>query len=99
MSDNTMRRAMRRLGYDGETEGKSKAVPHGFRANACSILNEQGFNPDAIERQMSHTERNGVRASYNHHARYMDIRTGMMQWWADHLDERKRKVLNLSSTL
>ena len=86
MSDNTMRRAIFKLGYDGKTPGKRKAVPHGFRATASSILNEQGFNPDAIERQLAHMERNGVRAAYTHHARYLDERTQMMQWWADYLD-------------
>ncbi len=85
MSDNTMRQAIFRLGYDGKTAGKSKAVPHGFRATASSILNEVGFNPDAIERQLSHQERNGVRAAYTHHARYMEDRTKMMQWWSDYL--------------
>ncbi len=89
MSNNTMRRAMHRLGYDGKTEGKSKATPHGFRANASSILNEQGFNPDAIERQLSHQERNGVRAAYMHHAQYLDERVTMMQWWADYLDKER----------
>ncbi len=91
MSDNTMRRAMFRLGYDGNTEGKAKATPHGFRANASSILNEQGFNPDAIERQLSHLERNKVRGAYSHHAHYMDDRGVMMQWWADHLDKLKQQ--------
>ena len=86
MSDNTMRRAIFKMGYDGNTKGKSKAVPHGFRATASSILNESGFNPDAIERQLSHMERNGVRAAYTHHARYLDERRQMMQWWADYLD-------------
>jgi len=71
MSDNTMRRAIFKLGYDGKTKNKSKCVPHGFRATASSILNETGFNPDAIERQLSHMERNGVRAAYTHHARYL----------------------------
>lgn len=87
MSDNTMRRAIFKLGYDGNTEGKSKVTPHGFRATASSILNETGFNPDAIERQLSHMERNGVRAAYTHHARYLEDRVKMMQWWADYLDE------------
>lgn len=90
MSDNTMRRAIFRLGYDGNTPGKSKAVPHGFRATASSILNEEGFNPDAIERQLSHMERNGVRAAYTHHARYLEERAGMMQWWGDYLDSLAR---------
>lgn len=86
MSDNTMRKAIFKMGYDGNTSGKSKAVPHGFRATASSILNEQGFNPDAIERQLAHMERNSVRAAYTHHARYLDERAEMMQWWADYLD-------------
>lgn len=83
MSDNTMRRAIFKLGYDGSQLGKTKANPHGFRATASSLLNENNFNPDAIERQLSHMERNGVRAAYTHHARYMDERKRMMQWWSD----------------
>ncbi len=86
MSDNTMRRAIFKLGYDGNHTGKSKAVPHGFRATASSILNESGFNPDAIERQLAHKENNSVRAAYTYHARYLDERRQMMQWWADYLD-------------
>ena len=89
MSDNTMRRAIFKLGYDGTHEGKSKAVPHGFRATASSILNETGFNPDAIERQLAHMERNSVRAAYTYHARYLDERRTMMQWWADYLEEMR----------
>ena len=85
MSDNTMRYAILKLGYDGTHEGKSKAVPHGFRATASSILNETGFNPDAIERQLAHKERN----SYTYHACYLDEHRTMMQWWADYLDEMR----------
>jgi integrase len=95
MSDGTLRLAIFRLGYDGKTIGKSKCVPHGFRATASSILNEQGFNPDAIERQLAHQERNGVRAAYTHHARYLDDRRTMMQWWADFLDTLQFKPINL----
>ena len=94
MSDGTLRLAVFRLGYDGKTEGKSKCVPHGFRATASSILNEQGFNPDAIERQLAHLERNGVRAAYTHHARYLDDRSKMMQWWADYIDAQRAQGFN-----
>ena len=99
MSDNTMRKAIFKMGYDGNSEGKSKAVPHGFRATASSILNEAGFNPDAIERQLAHVERNSVRAAYIHHARYLDERREMMQWWADYLDKIRvtGKVIQLFS--
>ena len=90
ISDNTMRRAIFRLGYDGNTIGKAKATPHGFRANASSMLNEKGFNADAIERQLSHMERNKIRGAYTHHAQYLDDRKEIMQWWADYLDGLKR---------
>ena len=94
MSDGTLRLAIYRFGYDGKTHGKSHCVPHGFRATACSILNEQGFNPDAIERQLAHIERNGVRAAYTHHARYLDDRAKMMQWWADYIDAQRAQGIN-----
>jgi len=94
MSDGTLRLAIYRLGYDGNTAGKTHCVPHGFRATASSILNEQGFNPDAIERQLAHLERNGVRAAYTHHARYLDDRAKMMQWWADYLDAQRAQGIN-----
>ena len=85
-SENTLSVALHRLGYKG------RATPHGFRATASSALNEQGFNPDAIERQLSHTDRNNVRSAYTHHARYLDERRIMMQWWADHLDSLTSNV-------
>ncbi|MEE9451866.1 MAG: tyrosine-type recombinase/integrase [Gammaproteobacteria bacterium] len=94
MSDNTMRRAIFRLGYDGNTAGKPKANPHGFRATASSILNEKGYNPDAIERQLSHVERNGVRAAYIHHARFLDERKKMMSWWGSYLDELRLEAIS-----
>lgn len=58
---------------------------HGFRGLASTMLHEQGFNPDVIERQLAHAERNKVRAAYNH-AQYLPERRRMMQQWADHLD-------------
>ena len=73
--------ALYRMGY------KSRATTHGFRTTASSILNEEGFNPDAIERQLSHLERNQVRGAYTQHAKYLKDRAVMMQWWADYLDQ------------
>ena len=96
ISNNTMRRAIFKLGYDGATKGKSRVTPHGFRANASSILNEKGFNADAIERQLSHIERNKVRAAYIHHAQFLDERREMMQWWADYLEGEVQKIEQLS---
>ena len=81
ISENTMTYALYRLGY------KSRQTAHGFRTIASSILNEEGFNPDAIERQLSHIERNQVRGAYTKHAEYLKDRAKMMQWWADYLDQ------------
>jgi len=80
MSENTVNAALRRLGYDKET-----MTGHGFRALASTRLNEMGWSPDVIERQLAHAERNKVRAAYNR-ASYMAERRTMMQAWADYLD-------------
>ncbi|MGN5288336.1 tyrosine-type recombinase/integrase [Aeromonas sp. 11P] len=83
MSENTVNSALRRLGYDTKVE----VCGHGFRAMACSALLESGqWSADAIERQMSHKERNGVRAAYIHRAEFITQRQQMVQWWADWLD-------------
>ena len=65
-------------------------TPHGFRATASTLLNENGWPPDVIERQLAHVERNQVRAAYNH-AEYLPERRKMMQWWADYLDNLIKK--------
>lgn len=83
MSENTINHALRRMGYDTKTE----ICGHGFRAMACSALVESGlWSRDAVERQMSHQERNGVRAAYIHKAEHLEERRLMVQWWADYLD-------------
>ncbi len=80
ISENTLLYAIYRLGYH------NRATTHGFRATASTILNEHGFSPDVIERQLAHAERNKVRASYNH-AQYLAERRTMMQWWGDYISE------------
>ncbi|EHG6170772.1 integrase arm-type DNA-binding domain-containing protein [Escherichia fergusonii] len=83
MSENTVNRALRLMGYDTKTD----VCGHGFRAMACSALVESElWSRDAVERQMSHQERNSVRAAYIHRAEHLDARTAMMQWWSDYLD-------------
>jgi integrase len=64
---------------------KDKFSPHGIRGTASTILNEMGFRPDIIEKQLDHQERDRVRAAYNR-ADYMEERRDMMQTWADYLD-------------
>lgn len=73
MSENTVNAGLRRLGYT-----KDEMTGHGFRSMASTLLNEQGWNRDAIERQLAHTERNNVRAAYNF-AEYLSERKKMMQ--------------------
>ncbi|MFE0502305.1 tyrosine-type recombinase/integrase [Lysobacter soli] len=80
MSENTINAALRSLGFDKDT-----MTGHGFRAMASTRLNEMGWPPDVIERQLAHAERNKVRAAYNR-AQYLEERTTMMQAWADYLD-------------
>ena len=83
MSDNTIRTALKSLGYDSDT-----MTAHGFRTTASTLLNEQGWSPDAIERQLAHSPRDQVRAAYNR-AQYLDERRRMMQSWSDYLDGLK----------
>jgi integrase len=82
MSNNTVLAALQRMGYQGKMTG------HGFRALASTILNAQGFNPEAIERQLAHVERNKTRAAYNRnpHLHHLPERRKMMQHWSDYLD-------------
>ncbi len=82
MSENTVLYALYRMGYH------SRATGHGFRATASTILNEQGWKADVIERQLAHAERNKVRAAY-HRSEYLQERKAMMQSWADYLDKLK----------
>jgi integrase len=85
MSENTVNGALRRLGWGG-----SEMTGHGFRSMASTLLNEQRWNRDAIERQSAHTERNAIRAAYNY-AEHLPERRRMMQAWSDYLDTLKRR--------
>jgi integrase len=84
-----------KIGYKG------KMTAHGFRALASTILNEEGFNPDVIEKQLAHIDSNSVRRAYNR-AEYIEDRNKMMQWWSDFIVEQcptfiesKQESLNL----
>ena len=85
ISEVTMLNALRRMGYE-----KDEMSVHGFRSIASTLLNERGYNRDWIERQLAHSERNGVRAAYNY-AEYLPERRRMMQEWADYLTSLKNK--------
>jgi integrase len=79
MSNNTILKALERMGYKGRMTG------HGFRGVASTLLHEMGFNHAHIELQLAHQERDAVSAAYNH-ATYLRERAKMMQHWADYLD-------------
>jgi integrase len=86
MSDGTINAAIRRIGF--------KQTGHGFRHLLSTMLNEQGYNRDWIERQLAHGDADEVRGIYNH-AAYIEPRRKMMQAWADYLDTLRdeRKVI------
>jgi integrase len=88
MSKNTVLFALYRMGYHSRMTG------HGFRALASTTLNEMGYRPDVIERQLAHTEKNAVRAAY-HRSQYVEERRTMMQAWADFLDAQSADAPNV----
>jgi integrase len=85
MSENTILAALRRMGYT-----KEEMSGHGFRAMASTVLHEQNWPSDVIERQLAHAERNSIKAAYNH-AQHLPERRKMMQAWADYLDALKSR--------
>ena len=80
MSENTINAALRNLGYTTD-----EMTGHGFRHMASTLLHERGYKSELIERQLSHGDRNPMRAAYNF-AEYLPERRRMMQDWADYLD-------------
>jgi len=83
MSNNTILKALERMGYKGKMTG------HGFRGLASTILHERGYGHEHIELQLAHAPRNAVSAAYNH-ALYLEPRARMMQEWADFLEQTQR---------
>ena len=83
MSENAILGALRRMDYT-----KEEMTGHGFRSMASTLLHEQGWNHQIIERQLAHAERNAVSAAYNF-AEHLPERRKMMQAWADYLDGLK----------
>jgi len=79
MAENTLRLALHRLGYN--------VTAHGTRSLITDVLNENGFNADAIERQLDHMERNEVRRAYLR-SEFEHIRRPMMQWFADWCEQK-----------
>mgnify|MGYP001311739426 CR=1 FL=1 len=92
LSENGVRTALRTMGYDNET-----MTPHGFRAMARTLLDEQlGYRVDWIEHQLAHAVRDNLGRAYNR-TKHLNGRTEMMQAWADYLDSLKEKARNGSA--
>ncbi|MDM3413785.1 tyrosine-type recombinase/integrase [Citrobacter sp. Cb018] len=81
ISENAVLLVIRQIGYEGLASG------HGFRHQFSTIMNENEWPADAIEKQLAHANSGSIRGIYNH-AQYMDKRREMMQWWADWFDEK-----------
>ncbi|NCC58057.1 MAG: integrase, partial [Synergistales bacterium] len=81
ISDAAVNAGLRRMGF-----AQDEFTGHSFRSMFSTIANENGWAPDAIERQLAHVEGNAVRAAYNH-AEYLPQRREMLQWWADWLEQ------------
>jgi integrase len=92
LSQNTLNSALHRLGYTDEM------TAHGFRTMASTLLHEQGWDSDAIERQLAHRDRNAVRAAYSH-AQHLPTRRRMIQAWADYLDVLRSGKVEHDTTL
>ena len=86
MAENTLRLALHRLGF--------KVTAHGIRSLITDVLNEQGFNADAIERQLDHKERNEVRRAYLR-SNFEKERHAMMQFFADWCDGNEQSPSNI----
>lgn len=79
MIENTVDADLRRLGF-----GTDNMTAHKFRSLDSTLLNGQGWNQDAIERQLAHAEQNFIRAAYNN-AERLPERKKMMQSSTDYL--------------
>lgn len=88
--DQSANAALKRLGYGG------RLVAHGLRSLGSTILNEQDFNPDAIEAALSHADDNEIRRAYNR-SDYFEQRVIMMSWWSEHIEQASQGNLSLAS--
>lgn len=80
ISENTLNDALKRMGY------KDKLTGYGIRATISMALNELGYQKEWIDAQLSHSDKDQIRAAYNH-VQYVEQRRQMMQDWASLLNE------------
>lgn len=86
MSNNTILKALERMGYKGDMTG------HGYRALAMSTLKERlGYRHEVVDRQLAHAQKDKLESAYDR-AKYLDERKEMMQRWADYIDKIAAKA-------
>lgn len=91
ISETTINNTLRRIGYDTNTD----ICGHGFRGMACSALVQSTlFQKEAVEKQMSHQERDQVRLAYTHQAEYLEERKAMLNWWSDYLEANRTTYIS-----
>lgn len=91
ISESTINKTLRRIGYDTTSD----VCGHGFRGMACSALVQSTlFQKEAVEKQMSHQERDQVRLAYTHQAEYLEERKAMLNWWSDYLDANRQQHIS-----
>jgi len=94
MSENAVLYAMRGLGIT-----KEEATPHGFRATARTLMEEQlGIRSDLIEHQLAHVVRDATGEAYNR-TRFFPERIKLMQRWADYLEDLKEGSGTISNNV
>ncbi len=86
MSENTVRVALRSMGY-----GNDEMTAHGFRAMARTLIAEKlpGIGADVVEAQLAHGKAGPLGAAYDR-AEFMDQRRDLMATWADYLDRLRK---------
>ncbi|MGL5040528.1 MAG: integrase domain-containing protein [Aeromonas sp.] len=89
INEQTANAALKRLGYGG------RLVAHGLRSLGSTTLNEQGFNPDAIEAVLSHADENAIRRAYNR-SDYFERRVIIMGWWSKHIEQASQGNFSLA---
>jgi integrase len=87
----TMNTALKRMGLKGRT------TAHGLRSLASTVLNEQGFDTDVIEKALFHVDKNTVRKIYNR-AEYLEPRKVMLSWWSDHIEQAANGNMSLANS-
>jgi len=86
MSENTINAALRRLGYDTQSEQSA----HGFRSSFSTMAHGSGlFRPEVVEVQLAHKHGDAVRLAYDR-GDFLEERRKLMAWWAGQCDQMRK---------